>query len=210
MEQYFFDYKLKSKFSIDDFYVSSSNENAYYYITNNNFINNNIILIGPNKSGKTHLGKIWQENHNAVIFENNFDELIEQKENIFIDNFLENIREENLFHLINHCLLNNLYILLTSNIDITEYNFLLKDLSSRLKTFNHLRIKMPDDSLIINLLNKLLHDKQIIIKNPEIFNFILKRISRTYEDIYLLVDNIDKLSLKNKKELTIPLIKDLI
>ena len=164
MEQYFFDYKLKSKFSIDDFYVSSSNENAYYYITNNNFINNNIILIGPNKSGKTHLGKIWQENHNAVIFENNFDELIEQKENIFIDNFLENIREENLFHLINHCLLNNLYILLTSNIDITEYNFLLKDLSSRLKTFNHLRIKMPDDSLIINLLNKLLHDKQIIIK----------------------------------------------
>ena len=58
--------------------------------------------------------------------------------------------------------------------------------------------------------NKLLHDKQIIIKNPEIFNFILKRISRTFEDIYLLVDNIDKLSLKNKKELTIPLIKDLI
>ena len=91
-----------------------------------------------------------------------------------------------------------------------EHNFLLKDLVSRLKTFNLLRINLPDDDLIINLIIKLLHDKQIIIKNKEIFHYILKRIERSYEEIFLLIENIDKLSLKKKRELTIPLIKKLL
>ena len=72
-----------------------------------------------------------------------------------------------------------------------EHNFLLKDLVSRLKTFNLLRINLPDDDLIINLIIKLLHDKQIIIKNKEIFHYILKRIERSYEDTFLLIENID-------------------
>ena len=77
-------------------------------------------------------------------------------------------------------------------------------------TFHFIKIKKPDDNLIMNLLIKLLFDKQIIINNPEIFSFILKRIRRTYEDIYLLVEKIDKLSLEKKRELTIPLIRELL
>ena len=69
---------------------------------------------------------------------------------------------------------------------------------------------LPDDELIVNLLIKLLSDKQIIIHNSEIFSFILKRINRTYENIYWLVEKIDKLSLEKKRELTIPLIKELL
>ena len=69
---------------------------------------------------------------------------------------------------------------------------------------------MPNDELIVNLLIKLLSDKQIIIHNSEIFSFLLKRINRTYEDIYKLVQKIDKLSLEKKRELTIPLIKELL
>ena len=91
-----------------------------------------------------------------------------------------------------------------------EHNFLLKDLVSRLKTFNLLRINLPDDDLIINLIIKLLHDKQIIIKNEEIFHYILKRIERSYEEIFLLIKKIDKLSMEKKRELTIPLIKKLL
>ena len=124
--------------------------------------------------------------------------------------FFEDLNEENLFHLINHCFNNNLKILLLTDKLISNYSFQLKDLSSRLKSFNFIEIKIPDDKLMINLINKLLFDKQIIIKNSEIFSYILKRINRTYEDIYLLVEKIDKLSLEKKRELTIPLIKDLI
>ena len=210
MEQSYFNYNLKPGLAIDDFFVSTSNKKAYSFILNNKIDNKKILLIGPNKSGKTHLGKIWQKNNNAVSYENNFEIILNYKKNIFIDDFLKNINEEKIFHLINHCSINKLTILLTSNKELFEHNFLLKDLVSRLKTFNLLRINLPDDDLIINLIIKLLHDKQIIIKNKEIFHYILKRIERSYEDTFLLIENIDKLSLEKKRELTIPLIKKLL
>ena len=210
MEQSYFNYNLKPGLSIDDFFVSTSNKNAYNFILNKKIDNKKILLIGPNKSGKTHLGKIWQKNNNAISYENNFEIILNYKKNIFIDDFLKNINEEQIFHLINHCSINKLTILLTSKKEVFEHNFLLKDLVSRLKTFNLLRIDLPDDDLIINLIIKLLHDKQIIIKNKEIFHYILKRIERSYEEIFLLIENIDKLSLEKKRELTIPLIKKLL
>ena len=210
MEQSYFNYNLKPGLAIDDFFVSTSNKKAYSFILNNKIDNKKILLIGPNKSGKTHLGKIWQKNNIAVSYENNFEIILNYKKNIFIDDFLKNINEEQIFHLINHCSINKLTILLTSNKELFEHNFLLKDLVSRLKTFNLLRINLPDDDLIINLIIKLLHDKQIIIKNKEIFHYILKRIERSYEDTFLLIENIDKLSLEKKRELTIPLIKKLL
>ena len=210
MEQSYFNYNLKPGLAIDDFFVSTSNKKAYSFILNKKIDNKKILLIGPNKSGKTHLGKIWQKNNNAVSYENNFEIILNYKKNIFIDDFLKNINEEKIFHLINHCSINKLTILLTSKKEVFEHNFLLKDLVSRLKTFNLLRINLPDDDLIINLIIKLLHDKQIIIKNKEIFHYILKRIERSYEEIFLLIENIDKLSLEKKRELTIPLIKKLL
>ena len=210
MEQSYFNYNLKPGLAIDDFFVSTSNKKAYSFILNKKIDNKKILLIGPNKSGKTHLGKIWQKNNNAVSYENNFEIILNYKKNIFIDDFLKNINEEKIFHLINHCSINKLTILLTSKKEVFEHNFLLKDLVSRLKTFNLLRIDLPDDDLIINLIIKLLHDKQIIIKNEEIFHYILKRIERSYEEVFLLIENIDKLSLEKKRELTIPLIKKLL
>jgi chromosomal replication initiation ATPase DnaA len=210
MEQSYFNYNLKPGLAIDDFFVSTSNKKAYSFILNKKIDNKKILLIGPNKSGKTHLGKIWQKNNNAISYENNFEIILNYKKNIFIDDFFKNINEEQIFHLINHCSINKLTILLTSNKEVFEHNFLLKDLVSRLKTFNLLRINLPDDDLIINLIIKLLHDKQIIIKNEEIFHYILKRIERSYAEIFLLIENIDKLSLEKKRELTIPLIKKLL
>ena len=210
MEQSYFNYNLKSGLAIDDFFVSTSNQKAFNFVLNKKIDNKKILLIGPNKSGKTHLGKIWQKNNNAVSYENNFEIILNYKKNIFIDDFLKNINEEQIFHLINHCSINKLNILLTSNKEVFEHNFFLQDLLSRIKTFHLLRIDLPDDDLIINLMIKLLHDKQIIIKNEEIFHYILKRIERSYEEIFLLIEKIDKLSLEKKRELTIPLIKKLL
>jgi len=210
MKQSYFNYNLKPGLAIDDFFVSNSNIKAYNFILNKNIDNKKILLIGPNKSGKTHLGKIWQKNNEAISYENNFEIILDHKNNIFIDDFLDNINEEQIFHLINHCSINKLTILLTSNKEMFDHNFFLQDLLSRIKTFHALRIDLPDDDLIINLMIKLLHDKQIIIKNEEIFHYILKRIERSYEEIFLLIENIDKLSLEKKRELTIPLIKKLL
>ncbi len=101
-------------------------------------------------------------------------------------------------------------MLITSNISLNDYIFKLKDLESRLRSFNYIEIDNPDDLLLNNLLIKLLSDKQIIVKNDEIFAYILKRINRTYLDIFKFVEKVDKLSLETKRELTIPFIKKLL
>ena len=94
--------------------------------------------------------------------------------------------------------------------DIFEYNFKFPDLFSRLRIFNYAYIKNPDDEILINVLTKLLTEKQFIIKNNDIFEFLLKRINRTYEDVYKIVDKMNSMSLEKKRQLTIPTIRELI
>ena len=209
MEQSFFNYNLRPNFSISDYFVGTSNIEAYNLLINTQNINN-LFLVGPSKSGKTHLAFIWQKKFNAIIYDNNIKQILENTSNVIVDNIFDNINEEEIFHIINHCSSVNSKILVTSNIGLNEYTFQLKDLSSRLKTFININIDLPDDELLINLMTKLFHDKQIIVKNPEIFHYIIKRVHRSYDKIFHLIDKIDKLLMKKNKQLTIPLIKELI
>ena len=208
-EQIFFDFKSNPVLDINSFFVNRTNEKAFSLITNGNFLEN-IILVGPRKSGKSHLANIWKNNKKALIFKNNIDEVISQNNNVLIENLFYDLDEEKIFYLINHCISHKLNVLVTSDIDLYEYNFNLPDLLSRLKIFNYVSINKPDDEILINVLTKLLMEKQFIIKNKEIFEFLLKRVNRTYEDIYNLVIKMDKLSLERKRQLTIPLIRELI
>ena len=209
MEQSFFNYNLRPNFSISDYFVGTSNIEAYNLLINTQNINN-LFLVGPSKSGKTHLAFIWQKKFNAIIYDNNIKQILENTSNVIVDNIFDNINEEEIFHIINHCSSVNSKILVTSNIGLNEYTFQLKDLSSRLKTFININIDLPDDELLINLMTKLFHDKQIIIKNPEIFHYIIKRVHRSYDKIFHLIDKIDNLLMKKNKQLTIPIIKELI
>ena len=210
-KQKIFNFKINEKFGNEDFCVSKSNYFAHKVLLNFKNPEKHIYLKGPAKSGKTHIGQLWRKINNAILF--NYDDynmIIDQKRNVFIDNFTSKLDEEKLFHLINHCYNNNLNILVTSELSSKEHQFKLSDLSSRLISFYLVEIYNPDDELINNLLIKLLQDRQITINNEEIFSFITKRITRTYSDIYNLVDRIDKLSLSKKKQITIPLIKELL
>ena len=107
-------------------------------------------------------------------------------------------------------MLNNLNILITSNQKLNQINFKFNDLSSRLKTFISLEINQPDDEMLLTILTKLLIDKQFIINSNEIFEYILRRVDRTYEAINEIVCKLDILSLEKKRQLTIPLIKEIL
>ena len=84
------------------------------------------------------------------------------------------------------------------------------DLKSRLKTFHYVKINNPNDEMSLIILTKLLTEKQFIIKNKEIFEFLIKRVNRSYEEIYNLAHKMDNLSLEKKRQLTIPLIKEIL
>ena len=209
MQQKYFNYNLKAHLSIDDYFIGDSNQDSYNRLINNTF-SKNFFLNGPTKSGKSHLGLIWKKKFHAISYENNLNQILDKKLNVLVDNFFKNTNEEDVFHMINHCNSNNLNILIISNVSLFEFKFKLKDLSSRLKTFTNIKINLPDDLLLMNLMIKLLNDKQIIVKNPEIFNYIIKRIDRSYEKVFILINKIDKLLFEKNKQLTIPLIKELI
>jgi chromosomal replication initiation ATPase DnaA len=207
--QKFFHYNFSIKNDESNFFVNKTNKKVFDISTLTNF-NQNIFLYGPRKSGKTHLINIWKEKNKAVIYNNNFSELIKTKKNIGIDDALSLVSEEKLFHLINHCKLFNLKMYLTSTSDLSTFKFKYKDLYSRLREFYFLEFKIPDEEMCKMLMTKLFSEKQIIIKNKEIFDFIFNRINRSYYDVYLFVKKIDSLSLEKKRQLTIPLIKEIL
>ena len=208
-KQDFFNYNLKEIKDSTNFFVNNTNQETFDTIIKNKSLKN-IFLYSPKKSGKSHLVNIWKKNNNAILYCHNLREIIDAKQNVAIDDLFKNIIEEDIFHIINHCKQENLKILITSNSSLNDYSFKLKDLKSRLKTFYHVSIYNPDDEMIKIILTKLLLEKQFIIKNPEIFEFLVNRIERSYQSIYNLVDKLDKLSLEKKRQLTIPLIKEII
>ena len=208
-KQNFFNYHLKEIKDSSNFFVNKTNQETHNIIEKKISVKN-IFLNAPNKSGKSHLVNIWKKNNNAILYCHNLREIIDAKQNVAIDDLFKNIIEEDIFHIINHCKQENLKILITSNSSLNDYSFKLKDLKSRLKTFYHVSISNPDDEMIKIILTKLLLEKQFIIKNPEIFEFLVKRVERSYQSIYNLVDKLDKLSLEKKRQLTIPLIKEIL
>ena len=206
-KQKIFNFKFKNKINEFDYYVNETNFYAF-----NNLINNNSklsFLYGPKKSGKSYLSKIWLYKNNAIKFNNNYKLFIDNKNNILIDEF-SLFDQEKVFHLVNNCILNNLKILITSRNKLNEINFKFVDLSSRLKTFSFLEIYQPDDEMLVSILTKLLVQKQFIINSNEIFEYILRRVDRSYQGIYDIVNKLDILSLEKKRQLTIPLIKEIL
>ena len=190
-----------------NFFVNKTNFHAFNRLINQESTFS--FLYGPKKSGKSFLSNIWKNKYNAIKLSNNFEELIKKKDNILIDD-LYFFDQEIIFHLVNYCILNNLKILITSPYKINDINFKFNDLPSRLKTFSFLEINNPDDEMLITVLTKLLLDKQFIVNSNDIFEYILRRVERSYKGIHDIVDKLDVLSLEKKRQLTIPLIKEIL
>ena len=206
-KQNIFNYKFSSGNSEDNFFVNKTNKDAFDGILFNQ--SNSLFLSGPAKSGKSCIGELWKSKYKAIKYKNNFEYLITLNSNILIDDFEEH-NEEFIFHLINYTQLKKLKILLISKSTLYDIKIKLNDLSSRIKIFDSYFINNPDDEMLFNVLTKLVIDKQFIINSSEIFDYILKRMSRSYEDLYNLVNKMDTLSLEKKRQLTIPLIKEIL
>ena len=64
--------------------------------------------------------------------------------------------------------------------------------------------------MLINILTKLFVEKQFIVNSKDVFQFIIKNTNRSYDNILDIVKKIDILSFEKKRQLTIPLIKEIL
>ena len=97
----------------------------------------------------------------------------------------------------------------TSEIDPARLDFELKDLKSRLNIIPALEIKAPDDELLMALLLKLFTDRQIT-PSPELLDYLLKNMQRSFSYARKLVEEIDNISLAKKRAISIAIAKEAI
>ena len=131
---------------------------------------------------------------------------------IFIDSFNEcfenKISEIDLFNLYNSSKDNSSKLILREN-SLTQKNILLPDLKSRINSNIELvipRLTDKDKKLIIEIE---LIKRGLSIKEKNL-DFIMNHSSRNLETLQTLVNKLDKLTMERKKNISIPLIKELI
>ena len=214
-DQLILKFPSKKAYLKDDFYVSSSNQEAYDFVNSwPKWIKRIINIFGPSGSGKTHIITILKSK--TTVLEIDASKLNDKiffqfktKEVLILDNLTEKIDENLLYSIWNAALQDNKYLLITSNKPVSQFNYKLADLKSRMRDIISLGIKLPSDDLIGVILAKNFSDKQMVVEKKHI-DYIIKRIDRSYEKISQFVLTLDKYSLKKGSSFNLKLIKEVL
>lgn len=182
-----------------------------------------VCLLGSAGCGKTHLANVWAQ---RIAVETDrpyripfiraeqltlelFRQLSEQSKYIVIEDLPELKNQEALFHLYNAYRDMGGNILFTSDKAPARINFSLPDLRSRMNIVPIYEIKEPDDNLLMALLLKLFSDRQIT-PTPELLNYLLKNMRRSFSYARKLVEEIDNISLERKRAVSIAIAREAI
>lgn len=195
------------EFTEENFIISYCNLEAYKTIKNIEiWPERRMLIIGSEGSGKSHLTKIFAKESGAKLIDYN-DEEPDLKASAWILEDIEQFEDENqLFHKINLAKEHSIGLLITAKL-LPRYA--LKDLQSRINATAKVIIKRPDDGLLKALLIRHFSDRQLTVSS-EVMEYIFTRTERSFEYIKRLVENIDKLSLEQKREITAPLVKKVL
>ena len=213
--QLFIKFENIKDYKKENFFVSNSNLEAFEILNNwPKWIKKFINLYGEKYSGKSHLAKIFELKSTCLnISEKNFTEEIlikfKTKQSLIIEDYQNNISENLLYSLINIVEQENKYLLITSEKPINEFNYKLNDLVSRLNNFLYIKLGAPDDELIYALIVKNFSDRQITI-DKKLIDYIIKRIDRSYESIFIFISKVDQLSLQKGKPINLEVVNKVL
>lgn len=193
-------FPVVESYRADDFMPAECNAEALQWI--NRFPDwpyPAVIIYGEKGCGKTHLLSLWHEKAGGEHL------AIDDAERFFGDAEAE----EELFHQFNLAKENFTYILLTMSKNMAQQTVLLPDLASRLRAAPQIEVHAPDDVALQAVLVKMFHDRQLKVE-PDVINYIVPRIERSFAAARDLVARIDESSLAEKRSVTVPLVRDLI
>ncbi|MEP3246078.1 MAG: DNA replication protein [Sneathiella sp.] len=201
----------------EDFLVADPNKEAVAWIDRwPDWPGNILLLVGPEGCGKTHLSHVWKRRVNAEIMRCDelasldLDEIVKRAEQaLVLEDLGTDLPEDKLFHLYNLVREKKSSLLMTSRMDVREWNISLPDLKSRMGAIQIARIQEPDDILFASILLKLFSDRHLQI-GPEVIQYLMTRLERSFGQARHMVSSIDGLSLSQKRRITIPLIRDLL
>ena len=216
-QQYLLDLKFPISFREEDYIVTNSNYLAWKFIKKwsdwgTGHLSNIVCIYSETGAGKSHLASIWQKLSGAQKvsaeflltardFENN---------NFIIDDIEQFFEyEQALFNLFNHILDTKNFLLITASKFPPRLNIKLPDLRSRIASVFAVELSRPDDRMIESIITKYFSDMQIAL-NAAVIKFLVARINRSYAEIFATLKALDKISLSEKRKISIPFIKKVL
>ncbi len=174
----------------DDFLIAPANAQAFEHLKRWSVWPVPVTLLtGPRKSGRSLLGRIFVRKTGGRLFDD-----------------AERHDEERLFHAWNEAQERRRPLLLIAGSPPPAWDIMLPDLRSRLTATPQIRIEEPDDGLVAQLVAKLLADRGLVI-SPDVADYLVPRIERSYLAVQQVVDVIDRAMLSGQRRMSLAMVR---
>ncbi len=208
------------RFDRASFVVSDSNNDAYVYIGKQVQWSAPLLCIyGPKGCGKTHLGQIWADEHNAEKLSGaglslrQALALDEQALPVLIDNadVISGQREqqEALLHIYNRARERHLPILLLAPTPPAAWNLALADLRSRLLAAPAVAIRAPNDALLAAIIRKQAYDRGLILEEA-VIDFLLNNAERDSNNLAQILSALDGEAMATGRKISVSTVRKLL
>jgi chromosomal replication initiation ATPase DnaA len=166
-----------------------------------------VMLVGPEGSGKSHLGAIWAMQSGArfvaarALADVHLPATLATGALVVEDIVAGAFNEKALFHLLNLAREERAWLLLTARTAPAGWRVGIDDLSSRIKALPLVTLAPPDDDLLRSLLVKLFADRQLAV-DESLVSFVANRIERSFAAARAAVAALDSEAMRRKRPLT--------
>ncbi|TDT75015.1 DnaA protein [Litoreibacter halocynthiae] len=215
-EQLTFSLPAKEALGREDYFVSGANALAVAAVENwLNWPLNKLVLVGPTGSGKTHLAMVWAHETGARIARADaLDDPVALAQGPLVIEDLHLIAgdrtaETQAFHMHNLMQEAGQPMLVTSARAPARIEFALPDLRSRMEGTSIATLEALDDALLMALVMKMFSDRQIALK-PDLLNYILPRLPRSFDAVRGFVETMDARALAEKRPIGKGLARDVL
>ena len=189
-----------------DFLVGEGNRLAYLHLAAwPNWPGPLTLLVGPPKSGKSHLARIWAARAGAATpLPAEIEQLAGQGGTLPL--LIEDVDrpgydESALFHLANQSMRDRRTLLLTAREPVANWPYATEDFRSRARLATLLLVTPTGDIEVAQMLIKLFGDRQVTV-DPRVIGHVVSRMERSPAEAVAIAELMDRLALARGTAIT--------